>query len=251
MEITDKSIVVSGGGSGIGRATVLALVERGGRVIVADVDEAGGRETVDLAGAKGGIAVFRHCDVTRTEDLAGAFACAVEHFGRFDVAFNNAGIGGEDLFADDPGDWAKVVDIDLTAVIDATRIAVREMRRAGHGGVIINTASMGGLLPMPGSPVYAAAKAGVINFTRSLSYLAEEANIRVNAICPSFTDTPLVRRGGDERVEEMGRMVGGILQPEDIAAGVVELIEDDSRFGAIMRVTVRGGRDFAREMRPF
>jgi len=251
MEIRDKAIVVSGGGSGIGRASVLALVERGARVIVADIDEAGGRETVDLAGAKGGIAVFRHCDVTKTEDLAGAFACAVEHFGRLDVAFNNAGIGGEDLFADDPGPWQKVIDIDLTAVIDATRIAVREMRRAGHGGVIINTASMGGLLPMPGSPVYAAAKAGVVNFTRSLAYLAEEANIRVNAICPTFTDTPLVRRNGDERVEEVAKLVGGILQPEDVAAGVVELIEDDSRFGAIMRVTVRGGRDYAREVRPF
>ncbi len=251
MEIEGKSVVVSGGGSGIGRAAAIAIAERGGKVVVADLDEAGGRQTVDLIGAKGGIAVFRHCDVTKTEDLAGAFACAVEHFGGLDVAFNNAGIGGEDLFADDPGDWAKVVDIDLTAVIDATRIAVREMKRAGHGGVIINTASMGGLLPMPGSPVYAAAKAGVVNFTRSLAYLAEEANIRVNAICPSFTDTPLVRRGGDERVEEMGRMVGGILMPEDIAAGVVELIEDDSRFGAIMRVTVRGGRDFARDVRPY
>lgn len=251
MQITGKAAVVSGGGSGIGRATVLALVERGAKVIVADIDEAGGTETVDLAGAKGGIALFRRCDVTRTEDLAGAFACAVEHFGRFDIAFNNAGIGGEDLFADDPGDWAKVVDIDLTAVIDATRIAVREMKRAGTRGVIINTASMGGLLPMPGSPVYAAAKAGVVNFTRSLGYLAEESGIRVNAICPTFTDTPLVRRNGDERVEEVAKMVGGILQPEDVAIGVIELIEDDARAGAIMRVTVRGGRDFAREVRPF
>jgi 15-hydroxyprostaglandin dehydrogenase (NAD) len=251
MEIRDKAIVVSGGSSGIGRATVLALAERGARVIVADMDHVGANHTVDLVAAKGGTAVFRHCDVTKTEDLAGAFAACVEHFGRFDVAFNNAGIGGEDLFADDPGDWTRVIDIDLTAVIDATRIAVREMRRRGHPGVIINTASMGGLLPMPGSPVYAAAKAGVVNFTRSLGYLAAEANIRVNAICPSFVDTPLVRRGGEERMEEMSKMVGGILMPEDIAAGVVELIEDDSRFGSVMRVTIRGGRDFAREVRPF
>jgi 15-hydroxyprostaglandin dehydrogenase (NAD) len=106
-------------------------------------------------------------------------------------------------------------------------------------------------LPMPNSPVYAAAKAGVVNFSRSLAYLAEDSNIRVNAICPSFVDTPLVRRGGDERMEEMAKLVGGILMPEDIAAGVIELIEDDSRFGAVMRVTVRGGRDFARDMRPY
>lgn len=251
MNIEGKSAVVSGGGSGIGRATVLELVRRGARVIVADIDEAGGHETVDLAGAEGGLALYRRCDVTHSEDIAGAFASAVEHFGSFDIACNNAGIGGEDLFNDEIGEWVRMVDINLTAVLDATRIAVRELRRSGQGGVIINTASMGGLLPMPDSPVYAATKAGVVNFTRSLAHLAEQDRIRVNAICPSFTDTPLVRREGDERVEEVAALVGGILQPEDIAAGVIELIEDDSRAGAIMRVTVRGGRDFAREVRPY
>lgn len=251
MEIAGKSAVVSGGGSGIGRAAVIELVRRGARVIVADIDEAGGRETVDLAGAAGGIAIFRKCDVTHTEDLAGAFAAAADHFGSFDIACNNAGIAGEDLFADETGAWTRVVDINLVAVIDATRIAVRELRRAGRGGVIVNTASMGGLLPMPNAPVYAATKAGVVNFTRSLAYLAEEDGIRVNAICPTFTDTPLVRREGDERVEEVARMVGGILQPGDVAAGIIELIEDDARAGAIMRVTVRGGRDYARDVRPF
>ena len=250
MEIEGKSAVVSGAASGIGRATAVALARAGARVIVADLNAEGGAETVDMIGKAGGIAVFRHCDVTQTEDLAGAFASAVEHFGRFDIAFNNAGIAGEDLFADEPGPWQKVIDINLTAVIDATRIAVREMRLSGQGGVIINTASMGGLLPIPASPVYAATKAGVVNFTRSLGYLALEERIRVNAICPSFTDTPLVRRGGDERVAAVALQVGGILQPEDIAAGVLEIVEDDSRAAAIMRVTVRGGRDYAREIRP-
>lgn len=250
MEIEDAAAVISGAGSGIGRATALALARRGARVVVADVDEPGGKETVDQVGAAGGVAIFRRCDVTHTEDVAAALACALEHFGRLDIVFNNAGIGGEDLFGDEAGDWARMIDINLTAVIDATRIAVREFRRNNRPGVIINTASMGGLLPMPGSPVYAATKAGVINFTRSLAYLAPQDRIRVNAICPSFTDTPLVRRAGNERVEEMKVQVGGILQPEDIAAGVVELVEDDSRAGAIMRVTVRGGRDYAREVRP-
>jgi NAD(P)-dependent dehydrogenase (short-subunit alcohol dehydrogenase family) len=251
MEIEEKVAVVSGGGSGIGRATALELARRGARLIVTDINEAGAQETADLVGAAGGMAIARRCDVTRTADLAGAMACAFEHWGALDIAFNNAGIAGEDLFGDSPGLWEEIIEINLIGVIDATRIAVREMRRSGKGGVIINTASMGGLLPMPDSPVYAASKAGVVNFTRSLAYLAAQDRIRVNAICPSFTDTPLVRRSGDERVEEVAKLVGGILQPEDIALGVIELIEDDSRAGAIMRVTVRGGRDFAREVRPF
>jgi len=243
MEIAGKGAVVSGGGSGIGRAAVLALIERGARVIVADIDEDAGRQTVDLAAKKGGTAVFVRCDVTKTEDLAGAFACAVEHFGRLHIAFNNAGIGGEDLFAADPGDWARIIEVDLTAVIDATRLAVREMKRAGHGGVIINTASLIGLGPMASAPVYAAAKAGVVNFSRSLAYLAEACNIRVNALCPELVDTPMALGFGEERLKEL-RRAGAILRPEDIAAGVVELIEDDSRAGAVLRITVRGGREY-------
>ncbi len=116
MEIQGKSAVVSGGGSGIGRATSVALAKAGAKVIVADIDDAGGKLTVDTIGAAGGIAIFRHCDVTQTEDLAGAMASAVEHFGSLDIVFNNAGIGGEDLFVEEMQAWTKVVDINLTAV---------------------------------------------------------------------------------------------------------------------------------------
>jgi NAD(P)-dependent dehydrogenase (short-subunit alcohol dehydrogenase family) len=103
---------------------------------------------------------------------------------------------------------------------------------------------------MPHGPVYAAAKAGVVNFTRSLAYLAAECNVRVNAVCPSYADTPLIYRdGNEEMVAVMKERLGGLVQPADVAQGVLELVEDDSRAGAIMRVTVRNGRDFAREIR--
>lgn len=243
MEIEGKAAVVSGGASGIGRAAVLALAERGAKVVVADLDEDGGRSTTKMAEEAGGVAVFCRCDVTKSGDLGSALGLATERFGRLDVAFNNAGIGGEDLFADDPGDWRRIVEIDLVAIIDATRLAVREMRWAGNGGAIVNTASLIGLWPMPDAPVYAAAKAGVVNFTRSLGYLAEESGIRVNAICPELVDTPMALALGEAQLEELRRS-GGILPPEDIVAGVVELIEDDSRFGAVMQVTSSGGREY-------
>jgi 15-hydroxyprostaglandin dehydrogenase (NAD) len=244
MEIAGKVAFVSGAGSGIGRAAVLALVCRGAKVVVTDVDEDAGRQTVGLATEKGGTAIFCRCDVTKTGDLVAAFTSALEHFGALHIAFNNAGISGEDLFADDPGDWARVIDVDLTAVIDATRVAVREMKRAGHGGVIINTASLIGLGPMAGAPVYAAAKAGVVNFSRSLAYLAKESNIRVNTICPELVDTRMALGFGEKRLAKL-RKTGGILKPEDIAAGVIELVEDDSRAGSVMRITIRGGREYA------
>ena len=249
MEIKGTAALITGAASGIGRATAVALASRGANVAVADLDESGGAETVRMVQQTGAKAVFIRCDTTRTVDLEATIAAAVSQFGRLDIVYNNAGVGGEDLFADEAGPWKRMVDINLTAVIEGTRLAVRQMRKQNSGGVIINTASMGGLLPMPGSPVYAATKAGVVNFSRSLAYLALDSRIRVNAICPSYVDTPLVRRGGEERMNEVAATVGGILQPEDIAAGVVELIEDDSRAGAIMRVTVRGGRDFARDIR--
>lgn len=252
MEINGKAAVITGAASGIGRCAALQLAERGARVIIADRDEERGRAVVDEIGAAGGIAVFHRCDVTQTEDLANTIASCVDHFGRFDIMCNNAGISGEQLFDDMSGAWTRVIDINLTAVIDGTRIAVREMRRTG-GGVIINTASMGGILPIPGGPVYAATKAGVVNFTRSLAGLAAQDNIRVNAICPSYTDTPLVRKNGedDARIEEIGKLVGGILKPEFVAAGIVEMIEDDTKAGEIMRVTSARGRDYAKEVRPY
>jgi 15-hydroxyprostaglandin dehydrogenase (NAD) len=252
MDIQGKAAVITGAASGIGRCAAIQLAKCGASIIVADLDEAGGHRVVDEIGMAGGIAIYRRCDVTQTEDLANTFASCVEHFGRFDIACNNAGISGEQLFDDLSGGWTRVIDINLTAVIDGTRIAVREMRRSG-GGVIVNTASMGGLLPIPNGPVYAATKAGVVNFTRSLTYLGAQDNIRVNAICPSYTDTPLVRKNGedDARIQEIGKLVGGILQPDFVAAGIVELVEDDTKAGAIMRITSAKGRDYAREVRPY
>ena len=137
-----------------------------------------------------------------------------------------------------------MLDVDLRSVILGTRLAVRRLREQGSGGVIVNTASMAALVSTGAAPVYAAAKAGVVHFTRTLAHLASEG-IRVNAICPTYTDTPMVRAGGPQAIEFAKQTVGGILQPEQVAEGVLQLIRDDGLAGIVMRVTVRGGIDFA------
>jgi NAD(P)-dependent dehydrogenase (short-subunit alcohol dehydrogenase family) len=244
MKIEGKAALVSGGGSGIGRAVVLALAERGAMVVIADVDDVAGQQTIELVAGMRGTAMFAHCDVTRTADLNKVVEHTVERFGQLDIVFNNAGIGGVALFADDSDAFKRVIDVDLAAVINATRIAVRKMKQLGTGGVIINTASLIGLFPMAAAPVYGAAKAGVIHFTRSLADLADESNIRVNAICPELVDTPMAVRGmGEEAVKEL-RAAGDILTPEDIAASVLELIIDDTRAGQIMQITKGHGREY-------
>ena len=249
MDPKGKVAVISGGASGIGLATAKLLASNGASVVIADLQTAAGADAVAEIEAAHGKAHFVETDVLKKEDLQRVLDEAVKRFGRVDIAYNNAGVGeGGDFLEPGNETWERCFNIDLTAVIQAVQLEVQLMRSQGGGGVIISTASMGGLLPMPTSPIYATAKAGVIHLSRSLGYLAAEG-IRVNAICPTFTNTPLVQAAGEAAMEAMKQEVGGILQPEDVAAGVLELIADDSRAGSVMRVTVRKGLDYAHEPR--
>jgi NAD(P)-dependent dehydrogenase (short-subunit alcohol dehydrogenase family) len=253
MDPSGKVAVISGGASGIGFATAKLLSQRGARVVLADLQSELGAQASKAIEDAGGEARFHRTDVTSLDDVRALLDFATGEFGRVDIVHNNAGVSERgDFFAMSPEQWQRTVAVNLQAVIGATQVEVQHMRKQGGGGVIVNTASMGGLVPMATNPVYAATKAGVIHFTRSLAYLANES-IRVNAVCPSFTDTPMVRQGTDSEVEASFKMmtaeVGGILKPENIAEGVLELVQDDARAGAILRVTIRGGIDYAHERR--
>ena len=249
MDPNDKVAIITGGASGIGLATAKLLAAKGARLVIADLQADAGEAAAREIEADGGQARFVQTDVTKGEELQRMLDVAVEQFGRIDIVHNNAGVSeGGDLFAPGWAGWERTLDIDLGAVIRGTQLAVQQLRKQGGGGVIINTASMAGLLPQATSPIYATAKAGVIHFSRSLAHLANEG-IRVNVICPTFTDTPLVRAAGEAAIEFMKQEVGGILSPEQVAEGVLELILDDSRAGAVMRVTVRKGIDFTFERR--
>eukprot|EP00898_Chlorokybus_atmophyticus_P007525 jgi/Chlat1/7774/Chrsp66S07236 len=236
--------LVTGAGSGIGRALALELARQGCRVTVADVQEANGLETVrqirDDGAGPSSAAHFVACDVTNPSDLERAFDAHAACFGRLDVCVNNAGVdeGRASLFEQGAhGPWRRSVEINLTAVIDGTRIAVREMRRMGRGGVVVNVASAAGIYPMQ----------TVVQFTRALAWLAKKDRIRVCALCPQFIDTPMVRKQveSDPRgMEKVLRTVGGYVPMHEVVAGAMDIIADDTRAGVAMRITNTTGRDY-------
>jgi NAD(P)-dependent dehydrogenase (short-subunit alcohol dehydrogenase family) len=248
MDPKGKVAIITGAASGIGLATAKLLAGHGARIVVADINAAAAETAAREIAASGAQAHAVEVDVANAAQVQRMLDVATERFGRVDIVHNNAGISerGEDLFAPGARGWLAVLEIDLKAVILGTQLAVQQLRRQGGGGVIVNTASMAGLVPTGASPVYAAAKAGVVHFTRTLAPLAAE-RIRVDAICPTYTDTPMVRAGGEQAIAFAKQTVGGILQPEQVAEGVLELIRDESRAGAVMRVTVRRGIDYAFE----
>jgi NAD(P)-dependent dehydrogenase (short-subunit alcohol dehydrogenase family) len=245
MEIKGKVGVITGGSSGIGRATAERLAKEGAAIVVADLDEAGGAETVKRIERAGGRAVFVKADVTRLEDARRMLDTAVSKFGRLDILHNNAGIGvGAPGFPEAPPErWHLVIEIDLQAVILGTGLAAPLMQKHG-GGTIINTASMAGLYPHRQDVVYGAAKGGVVNFTHSLAFWEAERKIRVNCVCPGIVDTPLVRKG-IEAATKLGFLAkpfvpAKMIQPEEIADAVVSLVRDDSIFGCALEIRPTG-----------
>jgi NAD(P)-dependent dehydrogenase (short-subunit alcohol dehydrogenase family) len=244
MDPSGKVALVTGAGSGIGRATAIALAGAGAAVAVADVDEEGGRETVRMIEETGGRAAFVRVDVTRREDIEKMVSFAEDTFGGLDILHNNAGVSTPPpRYPEAPIDlWERTLAIDLWAVIAGTQAAVPAMKRRG-GGVIVNTASVAGLIAYIPDPIYAAVKHGVVGFSRSLTYLKPEANIRVNCVCPGVVNTPMIRKGMDtlsaeERAQREAMMSQmPLIPPEEIADAVLEFVRDESLNGEAMGVT--------------
>src|SRR5947209_5281732 len=177
MDPSGKVALVTGGGSGIGRATSIRLAKDGASVVVADLDDAGGGETVRMIEGDGGNAAFVHADVTKRADIEAMVAFAETTYGGLDIAHNNAGVATpRPRFPEAKAeDWERTLAIDLWAVIACAQAEAPAMKR--RGGVIVNTASIAGLIPYLPDPIYAAAKHGVVGLTRSMTYLKDEANI--------------------------------------------------------------------------
>jgi NAD(P)-dependent dehydrogenase (short-subunit alcohol dehydrogenase family) len=235
MELPGKVAVVTGAASGIGRACAHAFADAGASVLVADVDADGGTETVASMSGMRGSGEFVRTDVRRTEEITAMFDAAVDRFGRLDVVCNNAGIVcGEPLWpSTSPERLADQVAINLGAVILGTRLAID--RFGPEGGVVVNTASIGALLPLEDEPGYSATKAGVVMFTRACTGLAQTRRVRVNAILPGLVETPLLAKSGDGSSEagwaSMAREFMPLLTPEYVAGEVLDIVSDDTLAG--------------------
>jgi NAD(P)-dependent dehydrogenase (short-subunit alcohol dehydrogenase family) len=249
MRLAGKVAIVTGAGSGIGRASVAAFAAEGARVLAADVDEDAGAETVRAVHAEGGEATFARVDVARAADVEAMVAAAVRAYGGLDVLFNNAGVILSASAVDTTEEqWDRVLGINLRGVWLGIKHAAPEIRKRG-GGSIVNTASVHGLATVAGVAAYATSKHGVIGLTRAAALELAPWGIRVNAILPGAVDTPLLRSNlrdaGDEAegFEALSALepIGRIGRPEEIARAAVYLACDDSSFATGAPFAVDGG----------
>ena len=235
MNVEGKIAVVTGGASGIGRATCLLLAERGAKIVVADVSIDEARETAVAIEKLGGEAIVHNVDVTQPKQVQALFAAKEENFGGVDIVINNAGIVvGPPGWPDVPAEKSlAVINTNLGGVIVVLRTALDSFSRRG-GGVIVNTSSQAALAPLAHDPAYGAAKAGIVYLTRACRDLAESQNVRVVATLPGMTDTPMHAKTGDGKpapwLEEVLSQMES--QPaSDVAKTTLDLIEDDSLVG--------------------
>ena len=244
-----KVALVIGGGSGIGRASALAFIREGAKVVVADVNTSGGEETLDRIKGMGGEAIFVRADVSSAAAVEAMVSRTVESYGRVDCAFNNAGIsvpmrGPMHEFPEEM--WDRVVNINMKGVWLCMKYEIPRMLQTG-GGTIVNTASIMGLVGSPtGNMAYNASKHAVVGMTKTAAIEYAQSGIRVNAVCPGYILTPLVEQGilSDPGQEEkiIGRHpMGRLGKPEEIAESVVWLCSDAASFVTGHTMTVDGG----------
>lgn len=252
MRLRDKVAIITGAGSGLGRATAILFAIEGARIVVAANREKDGEQTIKSIREAGGDAILARVDVTRAADLENAVKVAVAKYGKLDIMLNNAGTPGPGkLMADITEEaWNRVISVNLTGVFLGTKYAIPEMLKGG-GGVIINVSSAAALSPRRYTAAYSAAKAAVIQLTRVTALEYARKNIRVNCILPGPIDTPFFTKvsGADPaKIAAFKEIVrnevplGRFAQPEEIARVALFLASDDASYVTGAAFAADGGQ---------
>lgn len=243
--LNGKVAVVSGAGSGIGRAIAIAYAKEGAKVVVADINVAHGEETVQLIRDNGGEAYFTAADSSKADANKKLVDDVVAKYGRLDIACNNAGMGGppKPTGEYDPADWDRVIALNLNGVFYACRYEIEQMLKNG-GGSIINITSIHGTVAAPNSPAYTASKHGVVGLTKNIAAEYGQLNIRCNAVGPGYIETPLLTANlNKEQIAAVAAKspMNRMGTPEEIADLVVFLSSDKSSFTTGSYIIADGG----------
>jgi NAD(P)-dependent dehydrogenase (short-subunit alcohol dehydrogenase family) len=249
INLEGKVVLVTGGASGMGRASAVAFARAGAKVAICDVNGQGGEETLGLVLAAGGDAFFSACDVSAAAQVEALVNQTVKKFGRLDCAANIAGIEGKwgDHIADaSEENFDRVIGVNLKGVWLCMKYEIAQMLKQGGGGLIVNLASAAGLVGNPGSASYGASKHGVVGLTKTGALEYARQKIRVNAVCPGAIETPMLSRIFEVIPNTGARMadiepVGRLGTADEIAAAVLWLCSDESSFVTGAALAVDGG----------
>jgi glucose 1-dehydrogenase len=247
--LQNKVAIITGGAMGMGAATAELFAKEGAMVVIADFNEEKGQEQTQKITAAGGQCAFVKTDVSKSDDVQNMVRFAVERFGRLDVALNNAAITPDDKpLADfDEAYWDRLLSIDLKGVALCMKYEIRQMVAQGGGGSIINTSSVSGIRPQPGTPAYIAAKHAVIGLTKSAAMDYSPQQIRINSVAPGAIDTPMLRGAleqfGLEPVSYAKQlsMLGRFAKADEVAQAHLWLASDDASYVTGAVIAVDGG----------
>jgi NAD(P)-dependent dehydrogenase (short-subunit alcohol dehydrogenase family) len=243
----NRTALVTGAGSGIGRSSALAFAQEGANVIVSDIDVQGGEETVQMIQESNGDAHFFQCDVSQSAQVEALIKVTIETFGRLDFAVNNAGVSMRpaSTVEIDEAEWDRVISINLKSVWLCMKHEIPQMQKTG-GGVVINMSSLAGIRGKAGTLAYSASKHGVIGMTKTAALEFAKEGIRINAICPGLTESGMTA-GLDQRPELAEQLIalipmGRMGLSENIADGVVWLCDDKASFITGHVLVIDGGQ---------
>ncbi|KAB7731767.1 glucose 1-dehydrogenase [Rudanella paleaurantiibacter] len=245
---TNQIALVTGAGSGIGRATALAFAQAGARVVVSDINDEGGRDTVEQITQAGGEVVYIRCDVAQPEQVQALVDQTVARYGRLDIGINNAGIGGRfaKLLDQTPADFDQMMAVNVGSVFYGMQAQIRQMLTQPEGGRIVNVASIAGVRGMPMGAPYSASKHAVVGLTKTAALEYARQKIRVNAICPVYTHSAMVQSlidiapGMEDRMRRVIPM-GRFGEPTDIAQAILWLCADENAFCTGQALQMDGG----------